>query len=149
MKGSLFYLILFISQVLAIKVYKSTIPLQIPFGTSALEINTTKSEPVITDSLSICLRFNLKRLKLILIEISDPINDDLLLQLRPMVYATWFGFGNIGSGENSSLSWMILKDFKTNSLELWKINQWHHFCATFVNGKLTIIKVTNSACYKG
>ena len=113
---------------LSLKIYKSNVPIDGNSGLSGLKYLHSKENVVFTNSLTVCGRFNFKRLggKSIMFDIDKNLATSFLF--LPMNYPnTFVNFGNFDK-DHIAMSSYILNDPKTEEFSIWYTNKWHHVC---------------------
>ena len=91
--------------------------------------------PVLSNSLTVCIRFNIKRYgihrKNTKAQILEIRNKRLVfLGIRANYPRSWLVLGNSNHGDEFNL-WRMLYDPKRKSYPLWKLYIWHHVCFSY------------------
>ena len=125
-------------QASSLKIYKSTQPMHIQKAYSGLIYMPEMKNYTFSQSLTMCMRFNVMRLHVMIMHIAN--SDNRFFYLKPDMKSTWLFFGNDGNTSRSYGSWVLQED---DSFNLWKINHWHHFCFHYKNetGTMSVVKV--------
>ena len=126
-----FLLCWLISNIIALKIYKSNVSFQGKRVISGIFYqNKIKETLESNSSLSACIRLNIKQLSpqnTIILMIGKAKHKNFL-RLSAQYPTTWFHFGNLKS------SW-ILNDVEMKSYLIWRINNWHHTCFSYQKSK--------------
>ena len=132
-----------------IKIFESTVHLEVENIISGLRYKRPNDKKVmLSNSLTVCIRFNLKRLgygesvKLFAIG-SSKVKDEPSFSQISVDPITWFEYGNQELGCGYKSSW-ILRDPAKNSYLIWKPVYWHHICFAYSkpNFHVSFVKVS-------
>ena len=120
--------IIFIGTCLSLKIYHSNLSIDSESGLSGLNYINTKENAILTNSLTVCGRFNYKRLgkKSIMFDIDKNLATSFLFY-RMDYPNTFLNFGNFDKN-HTAMSSYILNDPKTEEFSIWYTNKWHHVC---------------------
>ena len=149
MKGlmKLTFLMLF-SNVIALKMFSSKDNDDEENVISGLRYKSKQDEkrPVLSNSLTVCIRFNIKRLGSWrnLASIIQIGNEKFYLFWFVAQYPeSWIGLGNSNHGKESVIG-RILYDPKRKSYPMWKLYVWHHICMSYSkkSSHISFVKVS-------
>ena len=145
-----------------IKIFESTVHLEVENIVSGLRYQSPHDAKVtLSNSLTICIRFNLKRLghsgsaKPFVIRNSNSKDKRSFSQLSVDPIA-FFEFGNHDLGAGYYAGW-ILRGPGKHSFRIWRTDYWHNICfayskptfhVSFVKVRM-ITKVFKATCYYG
>ena len=128
----IFFILL--SNVISLKMFKSNDNDNWENVISGLHYKSKEGEkwPTLSNSLTVCIRFNIKRLGV-------PGKPALFLignkrlpffQLFAQYPQSWLVLGNTNNGNEFS-SWRMLYDPKRKSYPMWRLYKWHHVCMSY------------------
>ena len=137
---------------IALKIYKSNIANNGEKIINGLHYKRQENEnPILTNSLTTCIRFNLKKL--------GPLNNPgHIWNPTPLIHipkneSSWFlgilaGYPNSRIFLNGTTSFlnMILHDLDNDNYLIWKLYTWHHICFSYseTNSQIRFVKVSSA-----
>ena len=124
------FVIFLIGTCLSLKIYRSSLPIG-KSGLSGLKYVHSGQNLISTNSLTVCGRFNYKRLggESVIFDLDKNLAVSFLWLTMGYPY-TWVNFGNFETDHIASTSY-ILKDPKTDEFSIWYTNKWHHICFAY------------------
>ena len=124
------FVIFLIGSSLSLKIYRSSLPIG-KSGLSGLKYEHSSLNLMSTNSLTVCGRFNYKRLggESVIFDLDKNLAVSFLWLTMGYPY-TWVNFGNFDADHIASTSY-ILKDLKTDDFNIWYTNKWHHICFAY------------------
>ena len=136
--------LIFIGTCLSLKIYKSNVPIESKSGLSGLKYIHSKENVIFTNSLTVCGRFNYKRIgeKAVMFDIDKNLATSFLF--FGMDYPnTFLNFGNFDKN-HTAMSSYILNDPKTEEFIIWHTNKWHHLCFGYnsITNHIVIVKAS-------
>ena len=148
MKGliKLTFLIL-LSNVIALKMFSSKDNDDEENVISGLRYKSKQDEkqPVLSNSLTVCIRFNIKRLGswrnfALIFQIGN--EKFTFFSLVAQYPESWIVLGNSNHEEESSIG-RILYDPKRKGYPMWKLYIWHHICMSYSkkNSHISFVQV--------
>ena len=136
---------------IALKIYESNVASKGENVITGLHYKRQENDnPILTNSLTTCVRFNLKRL--------GPLNNPgqfwnpTPLIVIPNSESKWFlgilaGYPNsrIFLDGKTSIMNMILHDLDNDNYLIWKLYTWHHICFSYseANSQIRFVKVSS------
>ena len=132
-----------------LKVYQSLLSPDSTSGVAGLKFIGPILNTEFSSSVTICGRFNFRRLQQsALFDFTNENERLMFLQIR--YPTTWFQFGNPLNGPNSFASW-VLQDPKTKDYSIFFASKWHHLCISYDsndgNSKIILSLVKMKAFY--
>ena len=137
--------LILIFNAIALKIYESNVAREGENVITSLHYKRQQNEsPILTNSLTTCIRFNLKRLgnsnnpghrdnpaPLIIIPSREK---PLFLGIVAGYPSSWYAFEK---------TWKILLDPVSDSFLIWKLYTWHHICLSYSekNSQIRFVKV--------
>ena len=138
---------------IALKIYESTVPSKGEKIQTGLHYKRQENDnPILTNSLTTCVRFNLKRLgnlnnpgysNNISPLISIPSETLFFLGIIAGYPESWMVFENYNYGKKFHIS-KVLLDPVSDSYLIWKLFTWHHICFSYSeqNSQIRFVKVS-------
>ena len=129
-------LFVFLSNAIALKMFKSNDNDNGENVISGLHYKRKQDGkmPVLSNSLTVCVRFNIKRYGIHgknIAQILEIRNKRfLILGIRAGYPRSWLTLGN-SNHEDEFNFWRMLYDPKRKSYPLWKLFIWHHICFSY------------------
>ena len=129
-------LFVFLSNAIALKMFKSNDNDNGENVISGLHYKRKQDGkmPVLSNSLTVCVRFNIKRYGIHgknIAQILEIRNKRfLILGIRAGYPRSWLTLGN-SNHEDEFNFWRMLYDPKRKSYPLWKLFIWHHVCFSY------------------
>ena len=125
-----------LSNTIALKMFKSNANDNGENVISGLKYKGKQDEkmPVLSNSLTVCIRFNIKRYGIHgknIAQILEIRNKRfLILGIRAGYPRSWLTLGNSNHADEFNF-WRMLYDPKRKSYPLWKLFIWHHVCFSY------------------
>ena len=130
---------------IALKIYESNVASKGENSITGLHYKRQENEnPILTNSLTTCVRFNLKRL-------GNQNNPGYSNNMSPLIIIPRNNetyFLGIGAGYPNSViifenTITLLRDPVSNSNFIWKLYTWHHICFSYSeqNSQIRFVKV--------
>ena len=123
-----------LSNVVSLKMFKSNDNDNGENVISGLHYKSKQDEkwPALSNSLTVCIRFNIKRLGVYGNPALFLIGNTKLpfFQLFAHYPQSWLVLGNINNGNEFSF-WRMLYDPKRKSYPMWRLYKWNHVCMSY------------------
>ena len=146
--------LMLLSNVIALKMFSSKENDDEENVISGLRYKSKQDEkrPVLSNSLTVCIRFNIKRLGSWrnLAPIFQIGNEKFsFFTLVAQYPESWIGLGNSNHGKESVFG-RILYDPKRKGYPMWKLYTWHHICMSYSkkNSHISFVKVSKKYVYR-
>ena len=131
-----------LQNVQALVTYQSTLrinhPINETFSGLQLVEESIKNHTKFEDGITICLRFNFRKLGAIVFKHFSRASNPIMMEAQAIYKQTFLFFGN--------MNW-IVKDMKSNSFIIWSTNRWHSICVSFDKKTSHIVFVKVSKCF--
>ena len=135
--------VFFIGTCLSLKIYRSNVPIG-KSGLSGLKYIHSNQNVMSTNSLTVCGRFNYKRLgtKSVIFDLDNNLATSYLSLSMGYPYS-FINFGNYDENHIATTS-NLLTNPKTDEFIIWYINKWHHICFAHnsITSHIAFIKVS-------
>ena len=138
------------NNVIALKIYESKVASKGENFITGLHYKRQENEnPILTNSLTTCVRINLKRLG----NYNNPGHKNNVAPLIIIPRNNETNFLGIGAGYPISVilfknTFTVLRDPDSNSYLIFKLYTWHHICFSYSekNSQIRFVKVSNTNC---
>ena len=138
--------VFFIGTCLSLKIYRSNLSIG-KSGLSGLKYIHSNQNVMSTNSLTVCGRFNYKRLgtKSVIFDLDNNLATSYLSLSMGYPYS-FINFGNYDENHIATTS-NLLTNPKTDEFIIWYINKWHHICFSYSksNSFVSFVKVRYNA----
>ena len=135
---------------IALRIYESNVASDQKNVITGLHYKRQKNEnPILTNSLTTCVRLNLKRLgNLGNSEYSNNPAPLIIISSSNATYILGIVAGYPDSAINFNGQILFLHDPVSNSNIIWKLYTWHHICFSYSekNSQIRFVKVSSTNC---